>query len=153
MRVIEKPNCSNSSVDDYSQDENHNKYNLKHIFIPIKNELNLYHDKNESSSSSNPSEPHLSWKCWLSDTCYGILLKVWSIGSKVWPGLLILFSKAHAVPLVSQTGIFSLPVLQKCHSLKKHTSDVLSFISSAYPKMTWRQHRRLYQDCQTCMTL
>ena len=141
MGIIKKPDGSNGSVDNYSKNENYDKYNLKtnSKILLLEKPFLVDHNKNEPSSSSNPPEPNLRWKGRLSYSSDGIFFKVRGIGSKVRSWFLILLSKTHTVPLVSQTCIFSLPVLQECDSFEyEHMNHVLiasdQFVT--YPRMT-----------------
>ena len=75
-----------------------------------------YHDQDETSSGRDPPQPHLGGEGGLPDARDGVLLQVGRVGGEVRSRLLVLLSEAHTVPLVSQAGVLSLPILQECHS-------------------------------------
>ena len=90
-----------------------------------------HHDNNNSTASCNPLQPNFCREGWFSDTCDRVLLQVGSIGCKLRSRALIFILKAHAVPVVSKTGILPLPILQKCDGygedvyILEHTCNLL----------------------------
>ena len=79
------------------------------------------HDQNYSATSSNPPQPHCCRERRFSDPCDGVLLQVRSVRCKLRTRPLIFLLKAHAVPVVDQTGILPLPILQEGNSYGKDT--------------------------------
>ena len=78
------------------------------------------------------------------------------------PRPLLLILKAHAVPMMRQTGRLALPVLKKCHSWKwnglrtflpflNECYNMTNTLNETYPKTTWTQHKKQSLDGQRGM--